>query len=97
MTDIEEFTAGKVVTDLSDDRMLRSAIYYQFAIIGEALNQLRQIDEGILNRITESRRIIAFRNQVIHGYARIDDEITWRIIRDKVPVLREDVMALLND
>jgi uncharacterized protein with HEPN domain len=45
--------------------------------------------------ISEHSRIIAFRNQIIHGYARIDDEITWRIIQDKLPILLEELKGLL--
>jgi uncharacterized protein with HEPN domain len=92
---IETFTAGKERAELSTDRLLRSAVYFQFAVIGEALAQLRTIEPETAERITEHRRIIAFRNQVIHGYARIDDEITWRIVTDKVPVLRADIQSLL--
>ena len=39
--------------------------------------------------------IIAFRNQLIHGYGVIRNEITWDIIEKKLPVLRADVDALL--
>jgi len=95
--DIREFVAGKSLEHLASDRMLRSAIYFQFAVIGEARSQLRAIDETCAQRISEYRRIIAFRNQVIHGYAKVDDEITWRIINDKVPILRKEVEMLLRE
>jgi uncharacterized protein with HEPN domain len=42
---IGEFVHGKTLLDLAGDKLLRAGIYYEFVIIGEALSQLRQIDE----------------------------------------------------
>jgi len=48
-------------------------------------------------RISEYARIIGFRSQVVHGYAKIDDEITWRIFQDKLPVLLKELTQLLAE
>ncbi len=65
--------------------------------IGEALAQLRVLDPETAARLTEHARIVAFRNQVIHGYGKIDDEITWRIIDSKLPILRRELKQLLAE
>lgn len=93
---IAEFVVGKTLHDLATDRLLRAAIYYEFVVIGEALAQLRQSDLPTAEAISEHWRIIGFRNQIIHGYAKIDDEITWRIIETKLPVLRRELEELLR-
>jgi uncharacterized protein with HEPN domain len=41
---IAEFTRSRAMDDLCGDDILRSAVYYQFIIIGEALSKLRQRD-----------------------------------------------------
>lgn len=94
---ITEFAKGKTLVDLRTDKLLRSGIYYQFAVIGEALSRLRGLDPTLAARISEYTRIIGFRNQVIHGYATIDDEITWRIVKEKLPILQREVMQLLSE
>lgn len=91
------FSHEKKLSDLTSDPLLRSGIYFQFVIIGEALTQLRTSDAETVERISEYRRIIGFRNQIIHGYAKVDDEITWRIVQDKLPILRAELTQLLAE
>lgn len=74
---IASFTAGKALAEYEGDAMLRSAVERQFEIIGEALAQLARLDQDLAARITEYRRVIAFRNILIHGYADIDHRIVW--------------------
>lgn len=93
---IEQFVEGRSFAELKRDDSLRSSIYFKFIIIGEALTQLRQRDPKTTERISEHARIIGFRNQIIHGYGKIDDEITWRILEQKVPVLLREPQELLK-
>lgn len=93
---IASFTAGKTFADYEADALLRSAVERQFEIIGEALARLARLDETLASRISEHRRIIAFRNILIHGYTDIDHRIVWDIIESKLPRLRHEVTALLE-
>lgn len=78
------------------DNELRDAVHWNFAVVGEALSQLHKSDPTAAEQISEWPRIIAFRNQLIHGYGVIKSEITWDIIENKVPVLLADVKRLLG-
>ena len=91
------FVEGKRFDDYQADPMLRSAVERQFEIVGEALAQLSRHDSDLVERITEYRRIIAFRNILIHGYARIDDRAVWDIAQTKLPVLIHEVEALMAE
>ena len=64
---IARFTVGKSFSDYSANEQLRSACERQFAIVGEALNQLARIDPGTASAIPDLPRIVAFRNVLIHG------------------------------
>ena len=77
--------------------MLRSAVERQFEIIGEALNQLSKVDPEVASRIPELRRIVAFRNILIHGYATVDDALVWQALVDKLPGLQEALNKLDHD
>ena len=85
---LTEFTAGKSFDAYQGDAMLRAAVEREFEIIGEALAQLARLDAAIAARITDHRRVISFRNILIHGYADVDDRLVWDIVETKLPVLR---------
>lgn len=93
---ITAYTAGKTRDGFLADGQLRDAVNWNFTVIGEALGQLHKLDSPTAERITEWRRIIAFRNQLIHGYGVIRNEITWDIIEKKLPVLRAEARQLLG-
>lgn len=92
---IAEFTAGKNYTDYAEDPVCRSAVERQFIIVGEALNRLGKINPDLLDLIADSRAIINFRNILVHGYDRVEDEVVWGIVRRHAPALRETVTLLL--
>jgi len=94
---IVEFTAGTAFQDYRGNAMLRSAVERQFEIIGEALTRLIRLDEALATRITEYRRIVAFRNILIHGYADVDDRVVWDVVETKLPVLRQEVETILSE
>lgn len=94
---IEGFVRGKTIDDYLTDPMLRSAVERQFEIIGEALNQSSRVDAGLLDRITDARRVIAFRNRLIHGYSSVSDEVVWGIVEASLPRLSAEVAALFDE
>jgi uncharacterized protein with HEPN domain len=93
---ITEFTAGRELQDYHTDAMLRSAVERQFEIIGDASAQLARIDASVAHHITAHRRIIAFRNILIHGYTDVDDRLVWDIVTQKLPLLRNEIDSLLT-
>ena len=94
---LAEFTATKAYADYERDAMLRAAVERQFEVIGEATAQLARVDKKLAVRISDYRRIIAFRNILIHGYADVDDRLVWDVIETKLPILRLEVEALLRE
>jgi uncharacterized protein with HEPN domain len=93
---IADYTRGKTRDEYLSDRELRDAVQWNFTVVGEALAQLHKLNPVVAEQISEWRRIIAFRNQLIHGYGVIRNEITWDIVEAKLPVLQSDVQRLLG-
>lgn len=93
---IARFTAGRTFEDYAADPMLRSAVERQFEILGEALGKLKKLDLELAGHISDHRRIIAFRNVLIHGYDVVLNEVVWGVVETQIPILRETLAELLT-
>jgi uncharacterized protein with HEPN domain len=76
------------------NKMLRRAIEREFEIIGEAMSKLDDINPDL--HISSKKLIIGMRNRVIHGYDKIDDGIVWGTIVRHLPILKQEINALLQ-
>ena len=94
---LKEFTAGKTFADYERNAMLRAAVEREFEVIGEAMTQLAGVDEVVAARISGYRRIIAFRNVLIHRYADVDDRLVWDVVETNLTTLAIEINALLED
>ena len=57
---------------------------------------MSKVQPGLATRIPEHRRIVAFRNILIHGYAVVDDELVWQLLESRLPGLAKAVRELLD-
>lgn len=93
---LQQFAKEKTFSDYNADAFLRSAVERQFEIIGEALNQALREDSDLEAHISNAGQIIAFRNQLIHGYASVAHDTVWGILEGKLPILQKEVQNLLK-
>jgi uncharacterized protein with HEPN domain len=84
---LQTFIAGKTRAQYLADALVRAAVERQFEIIGEATTQLAKIDAASAALIPDYRRLIAFRNILIHGYADVDHELIWELTQTRLPEL----------
>jgi len=94
---ILQHTAGRSFAEYSDDRFFRRGVEREFEIIGESLNRLDRLDPQTATRISELRRIVDFRNRIIHGYDTVDDVVVWGIVEKHLPLLVEELTSLLQE
>lgn len=92
---VEQFTTGKTVDDFRSDAQLRSAVERQFITIGEARQQAIRLEPDLADSITDSRRIVNFRNVMVHGYAQIVSDTVWGVVETGMPVLDAEVRQLI--
>jgi uncharacterized protein with HEPN domain len=52
-------------------------------------------DPTLANTVSDTGRIIAFRNRLIHGYASVSNETVWGIVEGNLPTLWREIEALL--
>jgi uncharacterized protein with HEPN domain len=95
---ILSFVQGADFKEFNENELLQSAVERKFEIIGESLNRIKQIDELFLNdNITDSYKIIGFRNIIIHGYDIVDNSIVWDAIKENLPRLIQQIKLILEN
>ena len=77
------------------NKLLRRGIERELEIIGEAMNRILKIDANF--KITNARKIVDFRNFVIHEYDEVDFTQVWSIIIRDLPNLKLEIKNLLNN
>jgi uncharacterized protein with HEPN domain len=94
---IQSFIAGMDVAAYLGNPMAQAAVKRKFEIIGEALNQLSKLDVELAARFTNLAQIVAFRNQLIHGYATVSNSTVWNVAQSALPPLLVTVRSLLDE
>jgi uncharacterized protein with HEPN domain len=94
---IQSFTAGMDAVAYAGNAMAQAAVERKFETIGEALNKLAKLDASVAARIPDLPQIVAFRNQLIHGYATVNVSTVWNIAQNALPALINAVQVLLDE
>jgi uncharacterized protein with HEPN domain len=94
---IQGFIAGMDAEAYTASDLVQAGVERKFEIIGEALNQLAKLDAPLAARIPELPQIVAFRNQLIHGYATVRALTVWNVTQRSLPALLVCVNNLLEE
>jgi len=92
---IEMYIAGLSRETALSVNYLRDAVYRNFEVIGEAAKRL---SDDFVEEHPELNlhQVIGMRNQLIHGYDDIRDEIVWKTIKDDLPILKKQIKKILK-
>ena len=77
-----------------NDLKTKRAVERNLEIIGEAMSRILKQDGSI--EISNSKKIIDTRNRIIDGYDSVSDGIIWGIVIKHLPLLKDEIDALLN-
>lgn len=95
--DVQTFTENLTFAEYASNPLVKAAVERKFEIMGEALNRLHKSSPEIVEAVRNYKKIIAFRNILIHGYDSVSDPIVWDIIKKSLPELCDDVEIFLRD
>jgi uncharacterized protein with HEPN domain len=92
---IKDFT--KSISNFNDyvnDLKTQSAVERQLGIIGEAVNKFDSIHPEL--SLENARKIVGFRNRLIHAYDSVDSSIIWAIIQKHLDPLNAEIKDIMK-
>ena len=92
---IEGAGAGIDEADFLGDETLKRSFVRSLEIVGEAAKKL-PTDFKDKYPDVEWRRIAGMRDRLIHGYFGVDYHIVWDIASNKLPVLKQKLMRIID-
>lgn len=92
---IQAFLEGLDAPTFLASELHKAAILQKLTVVGEAAARLSQAFRETHLQV-EWRDIIAFRNIAVHAYFAVQWDIVWATANDDVPVLRHQVMEILQ-
>ena len=93
---IQNYTEGLTYDKFPFEEKTVDAVIRNFEIIGEAAKRIPD-EYKILHSEIEWRRIVGFRNRIIHEYFDIDYSIMWEIMENYLPELIMNITTLIKE
>ena len=93
---VEEFTKDITLDDFVKSKVLFFAVVKNIEIVGEATYMLtkeyKQSHQSVPWLVIEKMRHV-----LVHGYYTISPEKVWETVQEDIPLLKEQIKALLNE
>lgn len=92
---IEEYIKDLSLDNFERTPMAQEAVAFDLAVIGEAANNIsKELRES--NPQIPWRKIVNLRNVLIHDYSRIDFQSVWKVSKEDLPELKEQVEEIVK-
>ena len=94
---IRRYTDGIDLAAYLRDDMMRDAVERRLGIVGEALHRAQALEPTLSDRLPEVGEIVGMRNRIIHGYDKVDYDIVWEAVQNRIPALQTRLAELLSE
>lgn len=95
-TKVEQYTSGLDRDTFFATGATYDAVLWNLTIVGEAANNVPASIQDARPEIPW-RAVSGLRNRIVHGYAGIDDDTVWQVIREGIPELLPQLRDLIGE
>ena len=88
------YGAGRARADIEDDEILESALVREVEVIGEAANHVSKETRALAPDI-DWGDIVGMRNNLVHAYWKVNYDVLWDVITDRLPPLIIELERLI--
>lgn len=96
IANVEEFTKDLTLEDFVNSKILFFAVVKNIEIVGEAsymlTKEFKQCHQSVPWLVIEKMRHV-----LVHGYYTVSPEKVWGTVREDLPMLKEQIISLLNE
>lgn len=92
---IERYVGEYTQAEFVSDELRISAVIREFEVIGEAARQMPETYR-IAHPEVEWLLMIGMRNNLIHHYFGVNEDLVWKTYTEDLPALKEKILALLK-
>jgi uncharacterized protein with HEPN domain len=95
---IESYLQDVTHTEFKQKKLLQDGVIRQLEIeiIGEASRNLGREFQKEHSEIPWGQ-IIALRNRLIHAYFTVNLQMIWEVVKSNLPILKNDIMRILEE
>jgi uncharacterized protein with HEPN domain len=93
---IKDYTGSLSVEEFGDSRLVQDGVIRELSVIGEACHNLSEERRSRHPEVPWAD-IMAMRNILIHQYFGVDIGEVWRTVTADLPVLEQQVAAMLQE
>jgi len=93
---IEEFVGNMDYGEFMKDDKSSTAVVKKIEIIGEAIKNIPK-DVRVKYKAIPWKDIVGMRNKITHNYFKIDYEIVWNVVKEKLPALKIQIEQVLKE
>ena len=93
---IEEFVGKMDYGEFMKDDKTSTAVVKKIEIIGEAIKNIPR-DVHAQYKHIPWKDIVGMRNKITHNYFKIDYEIVWNVVKEKLPALKNQIERVLKE
>jgi uncharacterized protein with HEPN domain len=93
---IEKFTLDKSFDEFVLDDMISSAVIRKLEIIGEASKNISEHIRMKYNILPWSD-MAKMRDKLIHAYFGVDYEVIWKVIKERLPRIKQQLREIMNE
>ncbi len=90
----KEYISGMSFRQFSDDKKTIDAVVRNLEIIGEAVKNISDYTLQTKPEI-EWKKVARFRDIVVHRYFKVDLEVVWDVVQNRLPELKKAVSEML--
>ncbi|WOF16046.1 DUF86 domain-containing protein [Methanoplanus sp. FWC-SCC4] len=90
---ILDYTSGIDYDDFISNKMCIDAVIKNLLVIGEAVKMIPE-EIKLEHPAIDWKNVAGLRDVLIHAYFRIDNDLLWDIIQNKLEDLRDEVLKI---